>query len=278
MDLTELIKESFVFPSNNLKQLAIYIVFSFVATLFTVGGIFSIIGIAYSGLIGIVSIILFIIALLVGFILSGYQISLIGSGISQDELAPEFDYKENIVVGIKSVILKIIYLIIPALITIIVAVLTGVLRNAGEVARAAQNAATNATTTAMASNVTYATSIPASTSSALFGSLTITAIVGIILFIIFGIFLLIAEARLANTDSLGEALRIGEVFNDVGRIGYGNVIATIVLVCLITVIINAIIRGLGMVIPFVGILSIIVTPYLIFFAYRAIGLLYSDIA
>ena len=31
-------------------------------------------------------------------------------------------------------------------------------------------------------------------------------------------------------------------------------------------------------VPAIGIVSMIVTPYLIFFAYRAMGLLYSDIA
>ena len=275
MDLTELIKEAFVFPSNNFKQLAIYIVFSFIATLFTFGGVFSLVGIAFSGAFAIVSVIFVIIAILVAFILTGYQIALIKSGIEHDELAPEFDYKENIIIGVKAVIVKIVYFIIPAIITIIVALLTGLTQNFVE---AFQSAATNATNTAMASNVTYASSIPANVSAALYGSITVTALVAIIVFIIFELIAMMGHARLANTESLGEALNISEAFKDMGRIGYGNVIATVVIVCLVTVIINLILTGLNMVIPFISILSVIITPYLIFFAYRAIGSLYSEIA
>ena len=87
-----------------------------------------------------------------------------------------------------------------------------------------------------------------------------------------------AEARLANTDSLGEALNVPEAFKDIGRIGWGKVIAVLFLVFIIIAVINSVISGLNYYIPGISIVSIILTPYLVFFASRATGLLYSDIA
>ena len=87
-----------------------------------------------------------------------------------------------------------------------------------------------------------------------------------------------AQSRLAKTDSLGYSLNIPEAFKDIGRIGYGKVLAVVILIFIIIAVINALITGLNSYINGIGILSIIVTPYLVFFAARATGLLYSDIA
>ena len=84
--------------------------------------------------------------------------------------------------------------------------------------------------------------------------------------------------NIANTDSLGDALNIPEAFKDIGRIGWGKVIAVVFLIFIIIAIINSVISGLNYYIPGISIISIVVTPYLTFFASRATGLLYSDIA
>ena len=86
------------------------------------------------------------------------------------------------------------------------------------------------------------------------------------------------DARLANTDSLGEALNIVEAFKDITRIGVGKVIAVILLSCIIIAVINGVLGILYGRVPFLSFLSIIVAPYLMFFTHRATGLLYSDIA
>ncbi len=87
-----------------------------------------------------------------------------------------------------------------------------------------------------------------------------------------------AEARLANTGSLSEALNVFEAAKDIRRIGIGKVIILVLLVIIIVAVIEMIFSALFSIIPILSILSIIIAPYLAFFAQRAVGLLYSDIA
>ena len=277
MEIMDIIKEAFIFPSEDIGKLAIYIVLTIVTGFLAVGGIVSTaLGFLDTSAYAVVGIILFIIALIIGFIISGYQISLIKSGINQSD-APEFEWKKNIIDGIYCLIISIVYFIIPAIVVMIVGWITNVPGNFQAVVQDAVMSSVNATAAAN-------TTVPAvsTVSSALMGnlitSLAITGVVAFILFIIFAFIHTMAQSRLANTGSLGEALNIPESFKDIGRIGWGKVIAVILLVVIIVVVINAIISFIANYVPAIGIVSMIVTPYLIFFAYRAMGLLYSDIA
>ncbi|MDO5861076.1 DUF4013 domain-containing protein, partial [Methanobrevibacter sp.] len=109
-------------------------------------------------------------------------------------------------------------------------------------------------------------------------SLAVTATVAVVLFVIFSFLQTIAGARLANTGSLTEALNIFESAKDIRRIGVGKVIILILLVIVIVTVIEMLLSFIFSHVPILSILSIIITPYLIFFAQRAVGLLYSDIA
>ena len=109
-------------------------------------------------------------------------------------------------------------------------------------------------------------------------SLSITITVGIIVFVIFAFLQTMAEARLANTDSLTEALNVFEAAKDIARIGVSKVIVVLLMVIIIVAIINAILSAIYSYVPILSILSIIISPYLAFFSQRAVGLLYSDIA
>ena len=82
-----------------------------------------------------------------------------------------------------------------------------------------------------------------------------------------------ANARLAKTDSLGEALNIPEAFRDISKIGYANVIGVVLIMVIIFIVINGILTA----VPFLAILNIIVSPYLMFAMARANGLLYSEV-
>ena len=276
MEITEIIKESFIFPANNLKALAIYIAITFVVGILVAGGIFSALGIQNSALYGILSFILFIIAVLVGFILSGYEIDIIKTGIDLDDLAPDFDWKADLIRGIKAIIVAIVYFIIPAIITLIVAFITNVPGNIVNVTQYINQTAVNANGTVVANSVLEM--VPESVLSGLVGSITITLLVAAVLFIIFSFIQVMANSRLANTDSLGEALNIPEAIKDISRIGVGKVIATIILVFIVALVINAILSAVYQQVPQLSILNIIVTPYIMFFTNRATGLLYSDIA
>ena len=276
MEITEIIKESFIFPANNLKALAIYIAITFVMGILVAGGIFSALGIQNSALYGILSFILFIIAVLVGFILSGYEIDIIKTGIDLEDLAPDFDWKADLIRGIKAIIVAIVYFIIPAIITLIVAFITNVPGNIVNVTQYINQTAVNANGTVVANSLLEM--VPDSVMSGLVGSISITLLVAAVLFIIFSFIQVMANSRLANTDSLGEALNIPEAVKDISRIGVGKVIATIILVFIVALVINAILSAVYQQVPQLSILNIIVTPYIMFFTNRATGLLYSDIA
>ena len=105
----------------------------------------------------------------------------------------------------------------------------------------------------------------------------IMTIISLILVILFALANFMAKCRLAKSDSLGEALAIGEAIGDISRVGLGKLLATVILVVIIAVIIVVLIGIIGSISDIVGdILFGIFLVYLVFFYNRAIGLLYSD--
>ncbi len=276
MEIMEIIKEAMVFPSKDIVKLAVYIALSVVSVLLGAFGIIYLaIGVASQSFWIIIGLIAFIAALILGFITTGYIVSIIRSGIEHEESAPQFMWKENLVTGIKFVVLNIVYFIIPAIVVLILGWVTNLFGMASimftRMMYASMAAPANAT-------VTIADVVPQSMIISFGNSLIIVGIVAFILFVIFGFLETMGQCRLAKTDSLGYAVNIPEAFKDIGRIGFGKVIGLTVLIFVIILVINCIISGLNAYIAGFSILSIIVTPYLSFFAARASGLLYSDIA
>lgn len=276
MEIMEIIKEAMVFPSKDIVKLAVYIALSVVSVLLGAFGIIYLaIGVASQSFWIIIGLIAFIAALILGFITTGYIVSIIRSGIEHEESAPQFMWKENLVTGIKFVVLNIVYFIIPAIVVLILGWVTNLFGMASimftRMMYASMYAPANAT-------VTIADVVPQSMIISFGNSLIIVGIVAFILFVIFGFLETMGQCRLAKTDSLGYAVNIPEAFKDIGRIGFGKVIGLTVLIFVIILVINCIISGLNAYIAGFSILSIIVTPYLSFFAARASGLLYSDIA
>ncbi len=276
MEIMEIIKEAMVFPSHELSKLAIYIALSVVAVLLAgLGFVFIILGFADNILWAILGILIFILGLCISFIVSGYLVTIIKCGIDHAESAPEFDWKGNLITGIKYLVVNIVYFIIPAIIVLIIAFATNIfgLAQTMFVKMMQANMAAPANATVAVTDV-----IPQSMLINFGNALIITGVVAFILFIIFAFIQTMGQSRLANTDSLGDALNIPEAFKDLGRIGYGKVIAVTLLIFIIIAVINVIINGINSYINGFSVLSIIVTPYLTFFAARATGLLYSDIA
>lgn len=278
MEILDIIKESFIFPSKNLEKLAIYIVLMFVMGLLIGGGlVLAVLSIDNEMILAVVGFILFIIGIILSFIIAGYQLGILKSGIDQADEAPSFDWKNDLINGIKVLVVNIVYFIIP---TIIVAIIGLIVDVPGNIANVAQEAAfTPANATAMANSTGVATqAISDAAMSGLLTSLAITGIIALIVFIIFAFLATMGESRLANTGSLGEALNIPEAYRDLTRIGVGKVIAVILLTVIVVAVIEAILGYIYGQIPQLSILSIIVTPYFAFFTQRATGLLYSDIA
>ena len=111
----------------------------------------------------------------------------------------------------------------------------------------------------------------------LFGNGLIGLILTIIVGIVFTLALIMAICRLANTDSLGEALAIGEAIGDISRVGFLNLILLIIIfivVAFIALFIAGLIANLNGTVG--SIILGIFMVYLTFVVYRAIGLLYSN--
>ncbi|MBQ8018676.1 MAG: DUF4013 domain-containing protein [Methanobrevibacter sp.] len=275
MDIMDIIKDSFVFPSKNMKLLLIFELLSIIAGAFSViGTIVYVLGIItpecfmWGGIAVIVS-------MLIGWVLSGYLISVIKSGIELDDDVPEFEWWDNFNNGFNYFIVSIVYYIIPAFIVVVVGYLTNIFGNAIVVA---QEIITQALNVYMGASTVYISEAMTQAIANLAVSLAITATVAIVLFVIFSFLQTMAGARLANTGSLTEALNIFESAKDIRRIGIGKVIILILLVIIIVAVIEMILSAIYSYVPILSILSIIITPYLAFFTQRAIGLLYSDIA
>lgn len=106
----------------------------------------------------------------------------------------------------------------------------------------------------------------------------ILTIISIILLIVFALANFMARCRLAKTDSLSDALAVGEAIGDISKVGIGKLIATVILVVIIAIVIMILVGIIGSINDLVGdILFGITLVYLIFFYHRAIGLLYSNV-
>ncbi|KZX17239.1 hypothetical protein MBCUT_02860 [Methanobrevibacter cuticularis] len=268
MNIVELFKDSLTYPTKNWNRLLILGVLVILSAIFYVlEAVLNTAGLSVIQSIGlnIVIIISAILALVLGFIISGYEVSIIRKTIenSVSEI-PAFEWVNNIVDGIKVLILHIVYYIIPVA---VILVLAFVLNIFGSLAIISANIIENN------GIITLSDAFLASFGASILGIL----IVAIILFIIFSILLIVAIARLAETNSLGKASNFIEVFKKISQIGWGNFIVWLIGLILISIVIG-IIMSFIMIIPIVGVIIayLFFVPYTIIFSSRAIGLIYNE--
>ena len=277
MKLTEIIKDAFLFPSKNTGRFAIYLLLSVLMAGFIIGGVFTY---AY-GIIDaenyLTGGIYLIIAMLIGCLISGYHINVIRSGIEQNDNVPIFNLFEDFMTGFDNVVVLIAYFIIPTLIVILTAYDTNLFANAIEVIKEFVLQIINVYI--MGDSINIAANAISLTLSNFINSLAITIAVASIVFIIFSLLYFMAEARLAKTGNVKEALNIFESIKDIIRIGVFKVIILLFLILVIIAIIEVILIALLSYYPFLlATIDIIITPYMVLVAQRALGLLYSDIA
>lgn len=194
----------------------------------------------------LVSIIGLIFAVIISFILYGYCLTVIKNAIYRFNVIPHFSFFNNFINGIKMVVINIIYFFIPAALTIFFGVLTLESFTQGL-------------------NAVFE-----------FGSLTF--IISIVLFVIFGFFGIIAVARFALNDRFLDALNIKAVAYDAYKIGFIKIFSFLIAItCFIIVAMFA--TSLIKYIPVFGILisSFIFGAFILLFISRSIGLLYSQL-
>lgn len=121
MEIQEIIMEALHFPFNNITSLAVYLVLGIIVALIAIlTGVTGMFGISQtSGTITIISLIGIILCLIIYFIINGYELDIIKSGINRSSDAPSIDITRQTLNGVKLFVVQIIYFIIPILITLI---------------------------------------------------------------------------------------------------------------------------------------------------------------
>ena len=266
MNLREIIMDSIKYPISDTQKFLIFCVLIILMNLSTILP-------SYGLKNDTLSLILSLVTLVVSFIVLGYSVEVLKSGIEGDDTLPDFDYVKQFVIGIKALVLEIIYFLIPAIIVIIVASASGLFTSFTDIVYSSMDAISNGAT-----NLTMITAaIPQATINTFTTALLITLIVAIILFIIFSLMSFTGLARFAKTGSGTEGLRFREILKDMSNIGFIKIIVTLIVIYIIAFAM-AIVIGLIGLIPFIGVfIGIFVgVPFVLLFLYRAIGLLYAD--
>jgi hypothetical protein len=237
MSLTEIISDAIKYPFSDITK------FAMVGVLAVLAGFSSVVATLApdSTALGLLAV---VISFIFALILSGYCVDVIKKGIEYSDEIPDIDLKKNLINGFYALIIGLVYFIIPILIVFILAMVTGVI-GAGL--------------------------------DHILAALGFTAIIAIIIFIVFAIFEMIALARFADTGDLGAALSIGEVLEDVKKIGFVKILGFIILT-LVIIAVAYIICSIFSFIPFIGIIiaMFVSGAFIALFSYKALGLLYAE--
>lgn len=266
MNLREIIMDAIKYPISDTRKFLIFCALIILMSLSTILP-------SYGVKNGTLSIILSLVTLIVSFIVLGYSVEVVKGGTEGDDTLPDFDYVKQFVIGIKALILEIIYFIIPLIIVLIVASASGLFSSFTKIVYSSIDAIDNG-----ASNLTMImAAIPKSTMNTFTNSLTVTLIVAIILFIIFSLMSFTALVRFAKYGSGTEGLRFREILKDMSNVGFVKIIVTLIVIYIIAFILLAVVGLIGL-IPYIGVfIGIFVgMPFILLFLYRAIGLLYAD--
>ena len=266
MNLREIIMDAIKYPIRDTRK---FLIFCILVILMSLSTILPSYGLKNDTL----SLILSLVTLIVSFIVLGYSIDVIKGGVEGDDVLPDFDYVKQFVMGIKAMILDIIYFIIPAVIVIIVASASGLFTSFTEIVYASIDAIADG-----AGNFTMVmAAVPQSTMATFTNALTVTLIVAIILFILFSLMAVTGLVRFAKSGSGTEGLRFMEILKDMSKVGFVKIIVTLIVIYIIAFLMAVVIGLIGL-IPYIGVfIGIFVgVPFIMLFSYRAIGLLYCD--
>lgn len=262
MDELDIIQEALYYPLNDIKGWGI------IASIFIVTGILEQLAIIYSDY----ALIFHILAFIVSILLLGVNLTIIKETIDGGYEIPMLNPLLNVVDGLKNLVVNAVYYIIPAIMVFLISIVAGVYTNAENFILAL-----NTTTITDTSAANLLSTVPSDITNALFISIGIVAISAFILFVIFELFLIIAQARLAETGDIVAALNIKEVINRISSIGWANYILFIILLLAVIFVIGFV-SGIVSMIPYVGriIASVVLDSYLLIVMARAVGLIYKE--
>ena len=266
MDLREIIMDAIKYPISDNRK---FIIFCALVILMSLSTVLPSYGVNNDTL----TLILTLVTFLVLFVVLGYCVEVIKGGTEGEDTLPDFDFVKQFVIGIKALILDIIYFIIPLVITLIVASASGLFTSFTKIVNSSIGAIDKG-----ANNLTMImAAIPKSTISTFSNSLTITLVVAIILFVIFSLMSFTGLVRFAKTGSGTEGLRFREIIKDMLNIGLIKIIVSLIVIYIIAFALVFIIGIIGL-IPYIGVFIglFVGVPFIILFLYRSIGLVYAE--
>ena len=257
MDITEIITDAVKYPFSDIKTLCIIGVVCLIASfLGSLNGVTDNSAIVLLGSIA---------SLILAIIIAGYQLDVMKFAINLEDAMPSLDIKNNLITGIKNIVVGIVYYIIP---TIIVSILGFALGGFALMGLSNFNA-TGKTPTEVASAIFTPQVI---------SGLSIVIIVAIILFVIFTLLALMGQCRLAKTGDIGNALSFSQSYNELREIGIGKTLGLVVLLYILVCIILLIFFVI-MLIPYLGMILVALfgSAIIMFIQCRSYGLLYSEL-
>ena len=247
MDFGEIFSDSFKYPLNNFK---IFLIIGFVLVVTQLISQFSAVLYDNLALSTFLAIIGGLLGIFSAIFINGYLLSDLRSTIDLNDKMPEIDIKNNLIEGLKYLVLGFVYVVVCIVIFAIFAILAAL----------------------SVEYIHWAIGF-------------ILLVLAFFVTIIFGMFLTIARSRLAAFESLSEALNIAETWNDIKKIGIANYIIWLIILAVIIFVIFLILFFIlvmfGVAVGPIGIIilsilgTFLITPYVAFFENRALGLLYA---
>jgi len=260
MDISENIKDSFMYPTKDWTKILILGAFVIVMAVLIILSTFLSVSSIMMGQWAI-PVILFIITIIfsifVGLIYEGYGLSILRDTINGiDDKLPEFDWGNNLIDGLKVFVLTIVYGIIPVIVGFVLGFLVG--------------GYSDATTLSTLNN-------PNAYLASATSAMVAVNIITFILSLLFSLVAMIAMARLAETGSFSSIFEFEEIFKTISNIGWGNYIVWFIVLCIVLILIT-VVTALVNFIPVIGtIIFLLVIPgFVTIFKSRSIGLIYNE--
>ena len=122
MELGEIISDALAYPLKNIKALAIYAILGIILGIVAGSSLVAVFLSASSknvlATIGS-SVLAFVVTLVLGFFITGYQLDIMKFGIERREDGPGIDFVRQFLNGVKLFVVSFVYMIIPMIIGII---------------------------------------------------------------------------------------------------------------------------------------------------------------
>ena len=273
MEITELFEDSLKYPIQDWVKLLILGALLLVPSILMALPIVAIV-LRQAVAFWILSLIFIIVGIIILLIVSGYSLKVTRESILGVSDLPAFEWVKNIIDGLKLLVVEIAYYIIPLIITIVMFYVTGLFEKFAQLMLYSMQASL------LASQNATAPAIPQELVTGLVFDAFLVGIIAFIVFVLATLFLMIASARLAETEKLAEAFNCKEIFGDIAKIGWGKYIVWFILLYLIVFVISLVMGALQS-IPFIGFIIALVTmllvpPFILLFTARATGLIYKE--